>query len=49
MLGAYTPSYTAYVRSVTSGAVLMAYCLVFREADRSAAGIPWYQLSILPS
>lgn len=49
VLGAYTPSYTAYVRSVTSGAVLMAYCLwSFEKADESAAGIPWYQLSILP-
>ena len=49
VLGAYTPSYTAYVRSVTSGAVLMAYCLwSFEKANESAAGIPWYQLSILP-
>ncbi len=49
VLGAYTPSYTAYVRSVTSGAVLVAYCLwSFEKADESVAGIPWYQLSILP-
>lgn len=49
VLGAYTPSYTAYVRSVTSGAVLVAYCLwAFEKAEESAAGIPWYQLSILP-
>jgi decaprenyl-phosphate phosphoribosyltransferase len=49
VLGAYTPSYTAYVRSVTSGAVLVAYCLwSFEKANESAADIPWYQLSILP-
>lgn len=49
VLGAYTPSYTAYVRSVTSGAVLVAYCLwSFEKAGESVADIPWYQLSILP-
>jgi decaprenyl-phosphate phosphoribosyltransferase len=49
VLGAYTPSYTAYVRSVTSGAVLVAYCLwAFEKAEESVAGVPWYQLSILP-
>ncbi len=51
VLGAYSPSYTAYLRSVTSGAVLVAYCLwAFEKADTVAASatIPWYQLSILP-
>ncbi|HLM62823.1 MAG TPA: decaprenyl-phosphate phosphoribosyltransferase [Acidimicrobiales bacterium] len=49
VLEAYSPSYTAYVRSVTSGAVLVAYCLwAFEKADASAAYFPWYQLSILP-
>jgi decaprenyl-phosphate phosphoribosyltransferase len=49
VLEAYSPSYTAYVRSVTSGAVLVAYCLwAFEKTDLSGASIPWYQLSILP-
>jgi decaprenyl-phosphate phosphoribosyltransferase len=51
VLGAYSPSYTAYLRSVTSGAVLVAYCLwAFEKADTVAASatVPWYQLSILP-
>jgi decaprenyl-phosphate phosphoribosyltransferase len=50
VLGAYSPSYTAYLRAVTSGAVLVAYCLwAFEKADTVVeATIPWFQLSILP-
>jgi decaprenyl-phosphate phosphoribosyltransferase len=49
VLAAYSPTYMAYVRSVTSGAVLVAYCLwSFEKANESVADIPWYQLSILP-
>jgi decaprenyl-phosphate phosphoribosyltransferase len=50
VLGAYTTSYTAYLRSVSSGAVLVAYCLwAFEKAETVAAtNVPWYQLSILP-
>jgi decaprenyl-phosphate phosphoribosyltransferase len=54
VLGAYTPEFTAYLRSVTSGAVLVAYCLwAFEKADEAARlggspDVPWYQLSILP-
>ncbi len=51
VLGAYSTSYTAYLRSVTSGAVLVAYCLwAFEKADSVAGSpwLPWYQLSILP-
>lgn len=51
VLGAYSASYTAYLRSVTSGAVLVAYCLwAFEKADSVAGSpwLPWYQLSILP-
>ncbi len=51
VLAAYSPSYTAYLRSVTSGAVLVAYCLwAFEKADTVSASttVPWYQLSILP-
>jgi decaprenyl-phosphate phosphoribosyltransferase len=50
VLGAYSASYTAYLRAVTSGAVLVAYCLwAFEKADlATATSFPWYQLSILP-
>ena len=49
VLGAYSASYTAYLRSVTSGAVLVAYCLwAFEKQALSATDFPWYQLSILP-
>ena len=50
VLGAYSPTYTAYLRSVTSGAVLVAYCLwAFEKAETVVdATVPWYQLSILP-
>lgn len=49
VLAAYTPGYTAYLRAVTSGAVLVAYCLwAFEKAELAAATVPWYQLSILP-
>ncbi len=51
VLAAYSPTYTAYLRSVTSGAVLVAYCLwAFEKADTvaEASTFPWYQLSILP-
>jgi decaprenyl-phosphate phosphoribosyltransferase len=49
VLAAYSPSYTAYLRSVTSAAVLVAYCLwAFEKAGESLATVPWYQLSILP-
>jgi decaprenyl-phosphate phosphoribosyltransferase len=51
VLGAYSESYMAYLRSVTSGAVLVAYCLwAFEKADSAlnSSSIPWYQLSILP-
>jgi decaprenyl-phosphate phosphoribosyltransferase len=56
VLGAYSSSYTAYLRSVTSGAMLVAYCLwAFEKAEDAVAAtaasgttIPWYQLSILP-
>ena len=48
-LGEYSDSYLAYLRAVTSGTVLIAYCLLaFEKADAVNASIPWYQLSILP-
>jgi decaprenyl-phosphate phosphoribosyltransferase len=49
VLGAYSASYTSYLRSVTSGVVLVAYCLwAFEKQALSAADWPWYELSILP-
>jgi decaprenyl-phosphate phosphoribosyltransferase len=49
VLAAYTPAFSAYLRSVSSAAVLVAYCLwAFEKADAAESSIPWYQLSILP-
>jgi len=51
VLESYSPAYTAYLRAVTSGGVLVAYCLwAFEKADAvaSSPALPWYQLSILP-
>lgn len=48
-LGTYSDSYLAYLRSVTSGVVLVAYCLwAFEKAGLSDSSIPWFQLSIVP-
>ncbi len=49
VLTAYTPTFTAYLRAVSSSAVLVAYCLwAFEKADATTAGVPYYQLSIVP-
>jgi decaprenyl-phosphate phosphoribosyltransferase len=49
VLAAYTPSFSAYLRSVSSAAVLVAYCLwAFEKENATDASVPWYQLSILP-
>lgn len=48
-LAEYSDSYLAYLRAVTSGTVLIAYCLLaFEKAHAINASVPWYQLSILP-
>lgn len=48
-LAAYTTSYLAYLRAVSSGTVLVAYCLwAFEKAELSGSSVPWFQLSILP-
>lgn len=48
-LTSYTPGFVAYLRSVSSAAVLVSYCLwAFEKADESATDVPWYQLSIIP-
>jgi len=48
-LAEYSDSYLAYLRAVTSGSLLIAYCLLaFEKANAVNASVPWYQLSILP-
>lgn len=49
VLASYSTSYVAYLRSMTSGAVLVAYSLwAFEQADLSRSDFPWHELSILP-
>lgn len=48
-LGAYTTGYLAYLRSVFSGGVLIAYCLwAFTSAEAHPAGAVLFQVSIVP-
>lgn len=48
-LGEYTSTYLAYLRSVSSGVVLVAYSLwAFEKADLASSTIPWFQMSIAP-
>jgi decaprenyl-phosphate phosphoribosyltransferase len=48
-LAEYSDSYLAYLRAVSSGTVLVGYCLwAFEKAHETTASVPWYQLSILP-
>lgn len=47
-LGEYTPSFLRYVRSVSSGVAMTAYCLWAFEKAHGAAGAIWYELSIVP-
>ncbi|HEX7131724.1 MAG TPA: decaprenyl-phosphate phosphoribosyltransferase [Iamia sp.] len=49
VLDGYTPSFLAHLRSVSSGVVLVAYCLwAFERADLTDMAVPWYQISIVP-
>jgi decaprenyl-phosphate phosphoribosyltransferase len=48
-LASYTPAFVAYLRSVATSGVLLAYCLwAFEKAEGTDASVPWYQLSIVP-
>ncbi|MGI8662406.1 MAG: decaprenyl-phosphate phosphoribosyltransferase [Acidimicrobiales bacterium] len=48
-LGEYSVAYLAYLRAVSSSAVLMAYCLwAFEKANEAVRADPWYQISIGP-
>ena len=49
VLDGYTPSFLAHLRSVSSGVVLVAYCLwAFERAALLDVAVPWYQISIVP-
>jgi len=49
VLDGYTPSFLAHLRAVSSGVVLVAYCLwAFERADLTDMSVPWYQISIVP-
>lgn len=52
VLATYTTSYTAYLRSVTSSAMLIGYCIWAVERAESVglstSEHPWFQISILP-
>jgi len=48
-LGDYSPAYLAYLQAVTSGVVLVGYCLwAFEKAALTDNRVPWFQLSIVP-
>jgi decaprenyl-phosphate phosphoribosyltransferase len=49
-LGEYPVSYLRYVWMIASGVAMTAYCLWAFEQQhlRDAAGLPWYELSIVP-
>jgi decaprenyl-phosphate phosphoribosyltransferase len=48
-LGDYSPEYLAYLQAVTTGVVLVGYCVwAFEKAALTDYRIPWFQLTILP-
>ena len=48
-LGIYTPDFLRYLRSVSTGVVLVAYCLwAFESGSTSPEGASWFKLSIVP-
>ena len=52
-LGEYSESYLEYLRAVSTGVVLVAYCLWAFEKAAAAQlahhySIPWFQFSIVP-
>jgi decaprenyl-phosphate phosphoribosyltransferase len=48
-LGVYSSGFLAYLRAVSSGVVMVSYCLwAFSSADLTPDAGIWYQLSILP-
>lgn len=48
-LVSYSPGFLLFVRSVSAGIALLAYCLwAFERAELADGGFPWFQLSIVP-
>ncbi len=48
-LDLYTDSYLAYLRTVSSGVMFVAYCVwAFETAATASGSVPWFELSILP-
>jgi decaprenyl-phosphate phosphoribosyltransferase len=47
-LSEYSREYLGYVRSVASGVAMVGYCLWAFEKSTGRAGVPWYELSIVP-
>lgn len=47
-LSEYSLEYLGYVRSVASGVAMVGYCLWAFEKSTGVAGVPWYELSIVP-
>jgi decaprenyl-phosphate phosphoribosyltransferase len=47
-LSEYSLEYLGYVRSVASGVAMVGYCLWAFEKSTGRAGVPWYELSIVP-
>lgn len=48
-LVAYSSPFLLFVRAVSAGITLLAYCLwAFERADLADGGFPWFQLSIVP-
>lgn len=47
-LSEYSLEYLGYVRSVASGVAMVGYCLWAFEKSTGHAGVPWYELSIVP-
>ncbi len=49
VLRVYTLHYLQYLRSVTTAAVVVSYCLfAFEKSAASTVSFPWYQLSVVP-
>ncbi len=48
-LADYSASFLQYIRAVSSGVALLAYCLwAFEKAELAESSVPWFQLSIVP-
>ena len=47
-LGAYSTAYLSYVRAVSSGVMITAYCLWAFENASSTGDTTWFRLSIVP-